>query len=615
MATISVRPAIQWLTDKLLEKQAADGSWRFCFESGILTDAHFIIALRSLRMPGEEELIHALHRRIAVRQQPNGSWTVYPDEEEGNLSATVEAYYALLYAGLSDKSDENMLRAKQFILSRGGLRNVSSLMTQSLLASTGQQSWSSFFPLPVGFMLVPPIAPVHFFEFSGYGRVHLASMMLLADKAFAVRHADTPDLSDLNGRGLFWKEVEIWVKQVASLPERVHRRAVRMAEQYMLDRIESDGMLYSYATATLPMLYALLALGYSNRHPRILQAVEGLKSYVCSTDGTLHVQNTESTVWDTALISYALQQTGLSSTASAVHSASAYLLAKQHTKLGDWSRRVRHPAAGGWGFSDSNTIHPDVDDTTAALRAIRRLAPTGAAEADAFDRGLQWVLSMQNDDGGWPAFEKNNDNPLIAGFPIENAADAAIDPSTADLTGRTLEFLGHDAGLTTRHGLVSRAVRWLYDHQEQDGSWYGRWGVCYLYGTWAALTGLAAVGAEPQSPAIEKAVRWLLAKQRPDGGWGESCASDRVKRYVPLNRSTLVQTAWAVDALLSVHDRPIAAIDRGIDFLLHNLTRADQEDYPTGAGLPGHYYTRYRSYPYIWPLLALSRYCNKYQEG
>lgn len=622
---IQVQEAIQFLTKKLITNQSEDGSWRFGYESGVITDAYTIIVLRSLNRE-DEPLIRALHQRIRSKQEPNGAWKVFPNEKEGNLSATVEAVFALLYSGYCHSSDPHIQQAKQFIAARGGLTKIDSLMTKIILACCGQYPWPFFFPLPVEFLLVPSASPVNFYDFSGYARVHLAPMILLADKRFVISNERTPSLSDLlrydpspvikneasKRSNALWNELNQFVEKLISMPAHVHQLALHKAERYMLDRIEADGTLYSYASATFFMIFALLSLGYDKHNPVIKHAVQGLKSFQCRTDSTLHIQNTTSTVWDTALVSHSLQQAGLNAEHSAVRSAGHYLLSRQHTRLSDWSRNILNPISGGWGFSDINTINPDVDDTTAALRAIRRLDIHNMEYRDAFNRGLQWILSMQNDDGGWPAFEKNTDKPILTLLPFNGADAAAIDPSTADLTGRTLDFLGRDAGLTSRHLFIHRAVRWLQEHQEADGSWYGRWGICYIYGTWAALTGMLAVGESLEHPSIHRGMEWLLSIQNSDGGWGESCVSDQEKRYIPLRQSTLSQTAWAVDALTACHPKPNSAIEKGINYLLNGLNRMDQENYPTGAGLPGHFYSRYHSYPYIWPLLALSHFKSKY---
>jgi sporulenol synthase len=626
MSITQVQQAIQFLTKKLVTNQSKDGSWRFCFESGVMTDAYTIIALRSLKME-EEPWIRALYQRIISKQELNGAWKVFPDEQEGNLSATIEAVFALLYSGYCHPSDPHIQLAKQFIDTRGGVTQIDSLLTKIILACCGQYPWPSFFPLPVELLLVPSAFPVNFYDFSGYARVHLAPFMLLAEKRFVITNERTPNLSDLlryeplreihsdrlKRSNSLWNELNQFVEKLISMPGHVHQLAIHKAEQYMLDRIETDGTLYSYASATFLMIFALLSLGYDKHHPLIIRAIQGFKLLLCSTDGTIHLQNSTSTVWDTALVSHALQEAGLKAEHSAVRSAGRYLLSRQHTRLGDWSRRMRNPVPGGWGFSDINTLNPDVDDTAAALRAIRRLDIHNMEYRDAFSRGLQWILSMQNDDGGWPSFEKNTDNPILTILPFNGADAAANDPSIADLTGRTLEFLGSEVGLTSRHAFIRHAVRWLQEHQEADGSWYGRWGISFIYGTWAALTGMLAVGENPKHPSIRRGVEWLLSIQNSDGGWGESCSSDQQKRYIPLRQSTLSQTAWAVDALAAYHPKPNSAIENGIQYLLNGLGRMDQEKYPTGSGLPGHFYIRYHSYPYIWPLLALSHYKSKYE--
>lgn len=625
-----VTTAMNRLAEELLKRQSPDGSWRFCFENGILTDAYTIILLRSLKI-NDEHLIRHLASRILDKQRPEGSWTWYHDDDDGHLSATVEAYYALLFSGVADKTDEVLQKAKSYILRKGGLRNVSGLLTKVMLAMTGQVPWPRFNKIPVEIMLLPPSFPISFHDLSSYARIHLAPVLVMADLKFAFCTEASPDLSDLwmNRPGTVGQEPEeeslrlplieefkAAIQKLALLPNELHQQALQRAERYMLDRIEPNGTLYSYASSTLLMIYALLALRYDIHHPVIQKAVQGLKTLACETDGQLHIQNSPSTVWDTALISHSLQESGCTAEHPAIAQADAYLLSRQHTKLGDWSLNLEHPLPGGWGFSDVNTIIPDVDDTTAALRALRQSAArSGPQFREARDRGLHWVLSMQNRDGGWPAFEKGKDHPLLTHLPVDGADAAAIDPSTADLTGRTLEYLGHDAGFDLTYPFVLRGVNWLIRHQKPDGSWYGRWGICYIYGTWAALTGLMAVGVSANHASVQRAASWLTSIQNPDGGWGESCRSDQVKTYVPLKASTLSQTAWALDALVAVHPEPSDSMQKGMAALADMAQSGHTgwtAEYPTGAGLPGDFYTRYHSYNYIWPLLTLSHYKRKY---
>lgn len=632
-----IQSEIQRLTEELIRRQQPDGSWRFCFENGITLDAGTIILFRTLNA-GREELIRQLHDRILAAQQPEGCWRWYPDDEEGHLSATVEAYYALLYSGYSRAEDEPLQRAKRYILERGGIGQAKSLLTKAILAATGQREWpKSLSLIPLEILLLPESFPLNFYDFSGYSRVHLVPLLILAERNYRARTARTPDLGELylnrdadEERLPLSRESREPLEQIQSAlshlvgtPQRIRQAAVKQAERYLLDRIEGDGTLYTYASCTVLMVFALLALGYEPQHPVIRNAVEGLSNLrftvrdgAGSTGGYTTIQNSPSTVWDTALLSYALQEAGVPPAHPVIRQAAAYLRDRQHRRPGDW--RIHNPYAvpGGWGFSETNTIVPDVDDTTAALRAIHALRDGDPVFLETWNRGLNWVWSMQNNDGGWPAFEKNTDKVMLTWLAIEGAKSAATDPSEADLTGRTLEYLGNFAHLDVRHDRVARGGDWLLSHQQADGSWYGRWGICYIYGTWAALTGLIAVGMPADHPAIIKGADWLLGIQNDDGGWGESCRSDQAERYVPLLASTPSQTAWALDALTAVHDRPTPALERGAARLIELL----HEDgwtavYPTGAGLPGYFYVHYHSYRYIWPLLALSHYAKKYGDA
>ncbi|MFD0620146.1 squalene--hopene cyclase [Paenibacillus sp. GCM10027629] len=618
---------IQRLTMNLIHEQHQDGSWHFCFENGILIDAHLIILLRTLNMPSED-LIKRLHERILAEQQADGGWRWYTDEKGGNLSASVDAYYALLYSGYSQANDEPIERARRYIQSKGGLEKVTSILTIALLAATGQRKWpASITSIPLEVLLLPASFPISIYDFSGYSRVHLVPLLIMADRKFAMKTAATPDLSDLRvvstqAEESFTREfqdilagIQSGLGRLIGTPRSLHEAATTKAEQFMIQRIESDGTLYSYASCTLLMIFAFLALGYDSKHPLITHAVQGLIAMQCLSRGRTTIQNSPSTVWDTALLTYALQQAGMSDEHETIQRATKYLLAMQQHKTGDWQIQNPNALPGGWGFSETNTINPDVDDSTAALRAIHSLSHRDPTYRDAWNRGIQWVISMQNNDGGWPAFEKNTDKEMLTWLAIPGAKSAAIDPSEADLTGRTLEYLGNFAALDIKHEFIGRGTHWLIEHQGQDGSWYGRWGICYIYGTWAALTGLTATGISPDHAAIQKGANWLQRIQNPDGGWGESCQSDQLRHYVPLGASTPSQTAWALDALIAVNAQPTPAIDRGI----HRLITLLHEDhwattYPTGAGLPDFFYVHYHSYRTIWPLLTLSHYRSKYKR-
>ncbi|WP_394138982.1 squalene--hopene cyclase [Cytobacillus oceanisediminis] len=615
---------INQLIDKLKKGQSSDGSWKYPFDTGISTDAYMIILLRTLEIH-DEKLIRGLASRILSKQETNGAWKLFYDEGDGNAAATLEAYYALLYTGYVQKEDRRMIAAKRFILENGGMDNVN-VFTKIMLSSTGQYKWPSSFPIPIEIMLLPLSFPFNFYQFSVYGRVNLAPILILAENKFSLKTKNSPDLSDLRVtrsgkydwtiqyeyRSLL-SAIKDGIEDLLGLPEQLHSMALDRAKNYMLERIEPDGTFYSYFSSTFLMIFALLSLGYSKNDPIIKNAVNGLRSLQTDIDGLPHMQYADASVWNTSLINSTLQMAGVSPEDSAVQKANTYLLKRQHDQIGDWVIHNPNSLPGGWGFSDVNTVNPDVDDTTASLRSIARSVKGSPIFQDAWDRGISWLLSMQNDDGGWPSFERNTQNPWLDFLPIEKGEYIFGDPTSADLTGRTLEFLGNYTDLPKDHPSFKKAINWLLENQEQDGSWYGRWGVCYIYGAWAAVTGLIAAGLPAEQPSIQKSADWLKSIQNQDGGWGESCRSDSNKQYVPLNASTITDTSWAVDALIAVEDKPTPAIQEGIHYLLNSLDKEDWTTaYPKGQAMAGSFYIHYHSYRYIFPLMALSHYHQKF---
>jgi sporulenol synthase len=622
----AVESEISRIISILVKDQCSDGSWDYAFDTGIKTDAYMIILLRTLEI-NDELLIQALVERISSKQAQNGAWKLFNDEDKGNLSATIEAYYALLYSGYRNKNGKEMSAARRFILSMGGIEKAE-MFTKILLAITGQLPWPSKFPMPVDIMLYPLSFPINFYDFSVFGRANLAPILILSNRKYQMRTKRSPDLSDLFAkRELFqpanYNESEQWrnffssmkaqLQKLINFPENAHYLAIERAKQYMLNHIEPDGTFYSYFSATFLMIFALLSLGNRKHHPIITRAINGLKSMACQIDGHIHMQYTTANVWNTSLISHVLQDAGVPFSSDVVRKANDYLLSRQHYKFGDWAIHNPNTLPGGWGFSNINTINPDVDDTTASLRSISNLVKHNSFYQQAWYRGVNWTLSMQNENGGWPAFERNVDKKWLALAPIQGAEYLLLDPSSADLTGRTLEFFGNYTHLNREHRAMKEGLKWLINDQKKDGSWYGRWGICYIYGTWAALTGMVACGKLMTDPTVQKALNWLKTIQNEDGGWGESCKSDMNKKYVPLGESTLTHTAWAVDAMIMVSDEITPEIQRGIDYLVRASDKQDwTTSYPKGQGMAGGFYIHYHSYRYIWPLLALSHFKEKY---
>jgi sporulenol synthase len=623
----SPKQGINWLIDRLRNDQSSNGSWNYPFESGLTTDIYMIVLLRTLEI-NEEKLIKGLTDRIISMQEKNGAWRLFYDEGGGNLSLTVEAYYALLYSGMYKKDDQQLQAAKNFILANGGIEETS-MFTKTMLALTGQYKWPEFSPIPIEIILLPLTYPINFYQFSVYGRSNLAPIIILFDKKFSKKTNKSPNLSDLYRernnddhwfRSLEWgslfSTLKNGVENLSGLPENNHALAIERAKNYMLNHIEPDGTLYSYFSSTFLMIFSLLSLGYSKNDPVIMKAVDGLKSMKTNINDLPHIQYTTASVWNTSLISFSLQCAGISPTDSMVKNANQYLLEHQHHKFGDWVIHNPNSLPGGWGFSNVNTMNPDIDDTTTSLRALARDVTSDALNQKVWERGVNWLFSMQNDDGGWAGFEKNTNNRQLALLPIEKGEFLLIDPSCADITGRTLEFIGnYTTSLPKNNPATERAIEWLFKNQEKDGSWYGRWGICYIYGTWAAVTGLKAIGVSPNQPTLQKGLKWLVDIQNEDGGWGESCSSDIQKRYIPLKVSTITHTSWALDALIAISSKPTKEIQKGISYLLTSLQKNDwTTNYPKGQGMAGGFYTHYHSYRYVFPLLALSHFQKKFGD-
>ncbi|EAR64404.1 SqhC [Bacillus sp. NRRL B-14911] len=620
-----VKSEIERLKQQLLSEQTPDGSWNHPFDTGCMTDIYMIVLLRTLEEEDEEELIKELAKGILSRQGKDGAWRLFHDHHEGSLSLTIEAYYALLYSGYYEKNHPALVKARRVITKGGGLKKAG-MYTKIMLALTGQYPWPLLFPVPMEVILLPRSFPLNMYDISVFGRSNLIPVILLGNKKFSRKTALSPDLGDLSVRddddpwpelrSAEWRSLTSFlaagVKALVGIPRQIRAWSIEKAREYMQSHTEPDGTLYNYFSSTFYMIFALLALGGGPEEPAIRNAVAGLKRMTVKADGRTHIQYTTAAVWNTALISHALQEAGVPPKENAIQKANQYLAGQQHRRFGDWIVHNTKAEPGGWGFSRFNTINPDVDDTTAALRSLYQPAREKPHYDDIWKKGLLWTLSMQNRDGGWPAFERNVDKKLLHLLPIQGAEFILTDPSTADLTGRTLEFLGKAGYADASLPPIKKAVKWLKKHQEPNGSWYGRWGICYIYGTWAAVTGMAAVGVTLEDKSMKKGIDWLLSIQNEDGGWGESCRSDMEKKYIPLKESTLTQTAWAVDALAAAGMADSTPSRKGAAFLVREGKRKDwTADYPMGQGMANFFYIHYHSYRCIWPLLALSHYIEK----
>lgn len=610
----------------LMRQQDADGAWRYAMEgSSVLPEAHFLIADSLFDLVPQSVTARVLGR-ILARQLPNGAWPLFPGHP-GHLSTTVEAYVALRLSGQSAKSPP-LRRARKYIAQNGGLRRLSTL-TKVTLAVLGLIPWEQVPLLPVEVLLLPRKSPINLYSIVSFTRVHLVSILVLGETRYCVPGVALDLAREVDGVS----QTEPWnalarkaVTKLGGYVDRARRalspssfreRALLAARAYLVSRQEPDGTWGNYILSTLWGVLAMQALGSPRDSAIVRRGLAGLCTLPWRRGRDFLVQPCNSTIWSTGILAYVLGETGVPADHPVLRRAARWLLDVQSFREGDWRTHCPHAPTGTWGFQEGNAWFPDVDDTLAAVRGIRcaQAYREGAAEG-ACVRGEAWAVAMQNSDGGWSSFDRNCRSWWLERLPFNDMVRAMTDPSTADMTGRVLEYLGVQ-GWRAGRPEVDSAVAWLRKAQEKDGCWFGRWGIAYVYGTWAALMGLGAVGVEANDPMARRAVAWLESVQNEDGGWGESCMADVTSSYVALGTSTASQTAWGLGGLLSVARRPTRAIERGIDWLLR-AQRSDgtwAESYTTGAGFAGKLYLDYRFYKDAWPLQTLGLARNLYAHG
>jgi squalene-hopene/tetraprenyl-beta-curcumene cyclase len=638
----------QWL----LGHQLADGCWCGELEGDTILESETILVLAFL---GRED--SALARRAAAylveKQLPGGGWAMYPGGRL-DISGSVKAYFALKLTGHAAEA-EYMDRARRAIKSHGGADAVNSY-TRFFLALLGQISYDQCPAVPPEIVLLPRWAPINLYRVSAWSRTIIVPLSIVwarqpvrqiesgrgIGELLLRRPEDWPPLrcpglpgaTGLLSWDRFFRGVDSlckWCQRRGLWPTR--RRALAAAEAWMLARFaHSDGLGAIYPPIIFSLL-ALRALGYADDHPAVQDCSKQLHDLVIedAARGTARLQPCKSPVWDTAITVRALSASCLAPDQPALRRAMRWLLQRQTNCRGDWAETVA-AEPGGWCFEYANEFYPDVDDTAMVLMALQsQLAvhPTalppqarsgrisgGSDEQEeieriqrgtsAIDRGLRWMLAMQNDDGGWGAFDRNNHREFLCHVPFADH-NAMIDPSTPDLAGRVLEALGK-LGRRLGDPAVDRAVAYVRSAQQADGSWFGRWGVNYIYGTWQAIAGLAAVGVPADDATIAAGTHWLLAHQQIGGGWGESPETYERPELGGRGDPTASQTAWALLGLLAAGLERQPAVARGIQYLLRTQRGDGTWDEPqfTGTGFPRVFYLRYHYYPIYFPLLALA---------
>jgi len=566
-------------------------------------------------------------RYLKETQLGEGAWNIY-FKGPGDLSTTVEAYCAMRLAGESPRS-RHMTRAREFILAHGGVEEAR-VFTKLFLALMGVYPWERCPALPPELMLLPQGFPLNIYEMASWARATVVPLLVLwhhkptirPEKGFAIPELGAPPhtaaeaaAAELRSRteAGAWERLFLMCDRSMKRYEKgpkpwVRKRALKAAEEWILARQDPTGEWGGIMPAMMNSLMALKCLGYPLHHPAVRNGLEAVHRFAIEDAHSLRLQSCVSPVWDTANASLALLESGLSPEHEALRHAAAWLWNKQGTEPGDWSVKNPDTAPGGWSFEFENRVYPDCDDTLAVLTVLRRCHGDRRRPED-WHRGFQWLLSMQSIAGGWGAFDRDNNKEIWNRIPFADHK-SMLDPPTGDLTGRVLEFLG-GLGYGIDFPPVARAVAFLEAEQEADGTWFGRWGINYLYGTWCALCGLRAVGYDMRRPRIRRAVTWLLSCQNEDGGWGESCRSyDDPAAFKGRGASTPSQTSWALMALVAAGEEHSAAVQAGVAHLLRSQNAQgswDEQEF-TGTGFPRFFYLRYHMYRDYFPLMALARY-------
>jgi squalene-hopene/tetraprenyl-beta-curcumene cyclase len=599
----------------LVARQAPAGWWKGELRTNVTMDAEDLLLRQFLGILRADELEQSA-RWIRSQQRSDGSWATFVGGP-AELSTTVEAYTALRLAGDDLDSDE-LRRAREFILGNGGLE-ATRVFTRIWLALFGEWSWDDLPAMPPELVLLPSWFPLNVYDWACWARQTVVPITVVATLRPVRSLPFTLDelrsgARPAGKRGTLaagFAALDRVLKLYHRLPVQPGRGfAMRQAAEWIVARQEEDG---GWGGIQPPWVYSILALhllGYPLDHPVLAKALAGLEGFIVredTADGPVRrLEACQSPVWDTCLAVTALLDAGAGADEPAVAKAVEWLLGEEIRRPGDWAVRRPSVEPGGWAFEFANDGYPDIDDTAEVVLALRRVQDDLPAVKAAIDRGVDWIVGMQSRDGGWAAFDADNTRRLVEKLPFCDFG-AVIDPPSADVTAHVVEMFGHCGRADSP--VTQRGVEWLLNAQEADGSWFGRWGTNYVYGTGAVVPALVAVGMPPDAEPIERALRWLDEHQNPDGGWGEDLRSYVDEAWRGRGESTASQTAWALLALLAA-DPTRPSVERGIAWLVDNQRPDGGWDEPlyTGTGFPGDFYINYEMYRYVFPISALGRY-------
>lgn len=610
--------------DHILSLLKPEGYWVFDLEADVTIPSEYLLLQRFLNRDISPRLSEKITRYIRNRQLEDGGWPLF-EGGKSDISATVKAYFALKIVGDTPEA-AHMVRARELILSMGGAVNVN-VFTRITLALFGQIPWITTPAMPIEIMLLPDWFFFHLHRVSYWSRTVIVPLLILYAKqpvyelnpGEGVRELfiDPPEaLTHLDhfSFGYFYKNLFILLDRILKridgwIPQRTKESALRHAEQWTLDRMKGEGGIGAIFPAMANAVMALKTLDCPDDHAAYQRGLQALDDLIVSKGDEVLCQPCLSPVWDTCLSTSALLESGISSDHSAIQDAIKWLFSKQIFVPGDWCYHTPDLASGGWAFEFANDYYPDLDDTPMVVMAILRgNAMASSHYKERIAKAINWVLGMQSSDGGWGAFDIDNNDLYLNHIPFADHG-ALLDPSTSDLTARCIELLSM-LGYGASYPPIERGLQFLKSEQEESGAWFGRWGVNYIYGTWAVLSCLRQVGEDMSQPYVRRAVAWVKSCQNEDGGWGETCYSYNNAILMGKGKSTASQTAWSLLGLLAAGETDSESVKNGIEYLCRTQTSDggwDEAQY-TGTGFPGVFYLRYHGYSRYFPLWALGVY-------
>jgi squalene-hopene/tetraprenyl-beta-curcumene cyclase len=621
----------------LFSQQHADGYWCGELEADTTLESDYI-TIHTLLGTGNRSRMERAVPEIVRHQNEDGGWPIYSGGPS-NISASVKAYFALKLMGYHP--DHPVLeRARVRILDMGGVTECNTF-TKIYLCFLGQYDWEAVPAVPPEIVLFPNWFWFSIYEISSWSRAILVPLSIAyAKKPFkkipAEMGIDELFIGGRHGRHLHlrwdpkkisWRNFFLVLNQLIHFCERFNIRplrylAIKRAEKWMLERFEKSDGLGAIYPGILNSIVALRCLGYSTDDPQVIRALDEFEKLGIDEPGvpdhsepTFRMAPCYSPVWDTAYAMFALGESGIAKDDPRLLKAADWMLSKEVRSKGDWAVKVRNVAPGGWYFEFNNEFYPDVDDSAMVLLGLDKVDnPRERYQHEVSQRAIDWILAMQCKAGGWASFDKDNTRMVFQKMPFADH-NAMLDPPTVDITGRVLEMLA-TYGYTQDDPAMRKAIKFILKEQESDGSWFGRWGVNYIYGTMQVLRGLDAMGVDHHEPYVQQAAEWLRMVQNSDGGWGETCGSYDDPSTRGIGASTPSQTAWAIMGLLAAGDTRSESVQRGILYLLETQkpNGSWDEDQYTGTGFPRVFYLAYHLYRDYFPLIALSNYARTFAE-